>query len=117
MAVNAQGINANDLKTFDAFDQEVYHEELVFIITMLCHFFPLLFSVNRFDCFLLAYKFGPEIITRIVMNQLSTYDSVLLQFLELKMTSNTKIGQKRDQTIFSVSFSSTNSFIVLFFSC
>ena len=38
------------------------------------------------------------------MNQLSTYDSVLLQFLDLKMFSTTNVGLKRDTAILSVSF-------------
>ncbi|KAE9553323.1 hypothetical protein FO519_003489 [Halicephalobus sp. NKZ332] len=102
--MNAQGINSKEFRTFEPFDQEVYHEEVVFIITLLCHFFPLLFSVNRFNCYLLSYKYGPELITKIVMNQLSTYDSVLLQFLDLKMFSTTNVGLKRDTAIFSLLF-------------
>lgn len=103
VASSSQGINANEVKNFEPFDQEVFHNEVIFIITLLCHFFPLHFTINRFDCCMLAFKFGPELMTKIIMNQPATYDSVLLQFMDLKMPCGSKIGAKRDMAIFNVS--------------
>lgn len=53
---------SDKIKTFEAFDIEHCHEEVVWIVSLISFFMPNLFNFVRFSRYLLWYQSGPHLI-------------------------------------------------------
>lgn len=74
-----QGINDKQ-ETLEAFDLEDFHEEVVWIITLMSFYMPNLFNFIRFSRFLLLFQNGPQLIYLVIIMIVIFYKKISFSY-------------------------------------
>uniref|UniRef100_A0AC34GFQ3 Uncharacterized protein n=2 Tax=Panagrolaimus sp. ES5 TaxID=591445 RepID=A0AC34GFQ3_9BILA len=97
-------ISSISARQFEPFDQELYHDEVVCIITLACQNFPSRIHLVTLACGLLSYKYGAKLLVKLILNQCNTIDLILQTFSELRFPSEIFICHERDSVMLEVDY-------------
>ncbi|CAD5229382.1 unnamed protein product [Bursaphelenchus okinawaensis] len=98
-------LNANLTSTvdsFEPFDAESFQEEVIWIMSFLCFYIPVLFNVTEIAPLLLRYAYGKPLILGVILNNPQRMEQTLSKLLNARNTDEGVILRRKNDVIFGL---------------